>query len=641
MPSLWGLRLGRYDPTTSKPSKGWCNDVPYDDSDAEAEWEEYIRRQRSLGSNQLDNESVASLKTEDASEEAIDNEIEESTREVFEQDLDADTFHYQLESPASRFLTLPVRVTSEVVSVDDESVKNNAVADDNNAEDTETDAIAAKYVTPDQLNEVDDDFDDEIFALTPETCPSPSGSPRAVLPKVPLRIFVATWNMAAKDPFAHRRRGQYIGDVLAAETLRELLPLGYDIYAIGTQEKVTKHLHAAVLARLNQQPVASLQNTEQMYQRLELTAKRRWLHSRRRREDECQHWRTYQSSDFGNVSSVGLSSFCTSELPCGTYSPNASFCCGDVPSPQSPVDTEDSDAGCSWWNKERGEKEIRGRGDHAFIRRKSTGLVVYYASHLHGQLEVVAAGVHKFTGSKGGVAVTIRVAGDPQTLTFVNCHLEAHKIERRRRQLDKLARALPRSLELNTTLAKCSDHVVWMGDFNYRIQVLEGSEVLHYLTAGRLQELHDHYDSMTEDLKHVPGLKSFREPAKWPTFYPTYKKVASRSRLPLSGSTTGTGRDTRWAQHVYQTTYREPFYKGGRVRERVPGWCDRILYCSRADSPWENCFKVEQVACSDSSLGRSSFGSDTVRDNYRALNDELRGSDHSPVSCTFLWSVQR
>ncbi|EEY58820.1 uncharacterized protein PITG_11794 [Phytophthora infestans T30-4] len=546
MPSLWGLRLGRYDPTTSKPSKGWCNDVPYDDSDAEAEWEEYIRRQRSLESNQLDN---ASFKTEDASEEAIDNEIEEST------------------------------LTSEIVSVDD-------------------------------------DFDDEIFALTPETCPSPSGSPRAVLPKVPLRIFVATWNMAAKDPFAHRRRGQYIGDVLAAETLRELLPLGYDIYAIGTQEKVTKHLHAAVLARLNQQPVASLQNTEQMYQRLELTAKRRWLHSRRRREDECQHWRTYQS-------------------------PNASFCCGDVPSPQSPGDTEDSDAGCSWWNKETGEKEIRGRGDHAFIRRKSTGLAVYYASHLHGQLEVVAAGLHKFTGSKGGVAVTIRVAGDPQTLTFVNCHLEAHKIERRRRQLDKLARALPRSLELNTTLAKCSDHVVWMGDFNYRIQVLEGSEVLHYLTAGRLQELHDHYDSMTEDLKHVPGLKSFREPAKWPTFYPTYKKVASRSRLPLSGSTTGTGRDTRWAQHVYQTTYREPFYKGGRVRERVPGWCDRILYCSRADSPWENCFKVEQVECSDSSLGRSSFGSDTVRDNYRALNDELRGSDHSPVSCTFLWSVQR
>ncbi|KAG2769836.1 hypothetical protein JG687_00013511 [Phytophthora cactorum] len=662
MPSLLGLRLGRYDPATSKPSKGWCNDVPYDDSDAEAEWEEYIRRQGSLQSNQFDdNESVASFKSEEASEEAIENEIEISKREVFCQNFDSDTFRYQVETPVSRFLTLPVRVNSEMDSV---SVKSRVdeLPDNNAEEDTETDAIAAKYVTPDELDDGDDDFDNEIFALTPETCPSPPVSPRLVARKIPLRIFVATWNMAAKDPFAHRRRGQYIGDDLSAEALRELLPLGYDIYAIGTQEKVTKHLHAAVLARLNQQPVVSLENTGQTYQCLNLTVKRRWLHSRRRRrEDECQHWRTYESSDFGNVSSVGLSSFCGSELPCNMCSPNASwaysinspnasFTCGDdVPlTSQQPVDTVDCSSGCSWRNKETGEKEIRGHGDHAFIRRKSTGLSVYYASHLHGQIEVVAVGSHKFTGSKGGIAITIRIAGDPQTLTFVNCHLEAHKIERRRRQLVKLARELPRSLALNkdvasgnTTLANCSDHVIWMGDFNYRIQILDGEEVLRYLSAGRLQELHDQYDSMTDDLKHVPGLKSFREPAKWPTFYPTYKKVACRSRLPLSGSTTGTGRDTRWAQHVYKTTYREPFYKGGRVRERVPGWCDRILYCSRAETPWENCLKVEQAVCSDSSRGRSSFGPEVVRDNYRALNDELRGSDHSPVSCTFLWSVQR
>lgn len=180
-----------------------------------------------------------------------------------------------------------------------------------------------------------------------------------------------------------------------------------------------------------------------------------------------------------------------------------------------------------------------------------------------------------------------------------------------------------------------------MGDFNYRIQSLDGDEVLHLLSAGRLQELHDQYDSMADDLEHVPSLKAFREPAKWPTFYPTYKKVASRSRLPLSGSTTGTGRDTRWAQHVYQTTYREPFYKGGRLKERVPGWCDRILYCSRPQSPWEDCLKVEQAACSDASRGVTSFSPEAVRDNYRSLNDDLRSNDHSPVTCTFLWSVAR
>ncbi|OWZ14106.1 hypothetical protein PHMEG_00012456 [Phytophthora megakarya] len=579
MPSLLGLRLGRYDPATSKPSRGWCNEVPFDDDDAEIEWEQYIRRHRYIENNQFsDNESIASLKIEEASEEAIEDEIKNSQHEVF-------------------------RDRDDVVD--------------------EKDSI------PEELSDEDDDM---IFALTPETCPGPPSSPHPVQQQLPpespaLRIFVATWNMAAKDPFAHRRRGQYIGDDLAAEALQELLPLGYDIYAIGTQEKVTKHLHAAVLARIQQSN--NPETSGQTYQRLVLTANRKWMKNRSRKR-ECQHLRTPNVTE-----------------PYNTTSPRASFSCADtipILQPQA------NGLRCSWWNNQDEEKEIRGHGDHALIRRKSTGLSLYYARHLHGKIEVVAAGSHKFTGSKGGIAVTIRIAGDPQTLTFtltfVNCHLEANRLERRRRQLVKLFRELPRSLgQPRQTLATCSDHIVWMGDFNYRIRSLDGEEVLHLLSAGRLQELHDHYDSMADDLQYIPGLKAFREPVKWPTFYPTYKKVASRSRLPLSGSTTGTGSDTRWAQHVYKTTYREPFYKGGRIRERVPGWCDRILFCSREGGLegglWENCFKVEQANCSDASRGASSFSPDAVRDNYRALNDELRGSDHSPVSCTFLWSVHR
>ena len=33
-----------------------------------------------------------------------------------------------------------------------------------------------------------------------------------------------------------------------------------------------------------------------------------------------------------------------------------------------------------------------------------------------------------------------------------------------------------------------------------------------------------------------------------------------------------------WPRAVYHTMFREPIYKGGRVKERVPGWCDRILF---------------------------------------------------------------
>ncbi|GMF21284.1 unnamed protein product [Phytophthora fragariaefolia] len=667
MPSFLGLSLGRYDPATSKPSKGWCNEVPFDDDDVEAEWEDDIRQgsMDSISSNQFDNESLASLKIEEASEEAIEDEIEKSQIEEFRTSVKSRTAIV----PAPWFRGVPSSTGREIVSVkpvDIKSVMECAVSENN----LTTDEAARHSVnnkvadnadkTPEEPA-LDDEFDDSlIFALTPETCPGPPPSPRPPPRKIPLRIFVATWNMAAEDPFAHRRRGQYIGDDLAAEELRELVPLGYDIYVIGTQEKVTKHLNRAVLARLKQQPVpGAVHSAQNAYRRLVLTSKRRWLRSRSR-EEECRYLRTYESSDFD--SSLGLSSFCGSEIACSMCSPkctsaynmNTSFSCDeDVSIPPAPSSAphrtlDDADDNNSWWSKDHEEKEIRGRGDHAFIRRKSTGLSVYYASHLHGRIEAVAAGSHKFAGSKGGIAVTIRIAGDPQTLTFANCHLEANRIERRRQQLDKLARELPRSLALpkdaargDVTLATCSDHVVWMGDFNYRIQSLDGDEVLRLLSAGRLQELHDRYDSMADDLEHVPGLQAFHEPAKWPTFYPTYKKVASRARLPLSGSTTGSGRDTHWAQHVYQTSYREPFYKGGRLRERVPGWCDRILYCSRAQSPWGDCLKVEQAACSDSSRGVSSFSPEAVRDNYRSLNDDLRSSDHSPVSCTFLWSVQR
>ncbi|KAK1933707.1 hypothetical protein P3T76_011921 [Phytophthora citrophthora] len=371
MPSLLGLHLGRYDPASSKPSRGWCNEVPYDDSEAEAEWEEYIRRHGSLENNQFDDiENFASLKIEEASEEAIEDEIEQAQLEE-RASLESRDIRYELESPAPRFFNFPVRVSAETVKMEENLQQE--VVKDNNEYETEQDAIAAKYLTPEQLAEEEED-DDVVFALTPETCPGPP-SPRELPQKLPLRIFVATWNMAAKDPFAHRRRGQYIGDDLAAETLRELLPLGYDLYVIGTQEKVTKHLNEAVLARIQQQGT---------YQRLVATTKQTW--QRTRTHNECEHLKhlkTFESSDFD--SSIGLTSFCGSEAACNLCSPHAAsaysatsprgrFFGDDVPTTRNSMpqpETVDSSVGCSWWKKNGEEKEIRGHGDHALIRRKS------------------------------------------------------------------------------------------------------------------------------------------------------------------------------------------------------------------------------------------------------------------------------
>ncbi|KAG7390132.1 hypothetical protein PHYBOEH_007148 [Phytophthora boehmeriae] len=638
MPSLLGLR---WDPKTSRPSRGWANEIPPDyDFDYEDEDDAPIHNGPST--NQRESDEIAGLKIEDLVENEISRIHSLYSRHV--QWAGSDNDDGVVEQRAS---------TGSILSVYVDAIE---AEDNNDAEDTAVDVVdnvahnngEVDDTTVHESSEEEDDNEFTFFALTPETCPGPPSPPRPPssphppTPTFQLRIFVGTWNMAAKDPFAHRKRGQYIGDDLASDALREFLPLGYDIYVIGTQEKVTKHLHAAVLARLRQDPPPGSTTRRQTYRRLVLAPTPKWT------ETCTSENLTSELSDFS--SSWGVLSM-WGDMVSSLLSPRsamASTLCEDDPRlgefavldeiPESPR-----------WSKRHEHEDIKGHGDHAIIRRKSTGISVYYANRLHGLLEVVAAGSHKFTGSKGGIGVTLRIAGDAQTVTFVNCHLEANRAVRRRQQLLKLAQELPRVLgdprkenqAVESSIANCSDHVIWMGDFNYRIKELDGDDVLRLLSAGRLQELHDHYDSMADDLESIPGLQAFREPAKWPTFYPTYKKVPSRSRLPLSGSTTRTGQDTRWAQHVYQTNFREPFYKGGRIRQRVPGWCDRILYCSRPETQWRDCLKVEQIMCSDASRGATNFNADVLRDNYRALNDELRGSDHSPVSCTFLWSIQR
>ncbi|OQR92803.1 hypothetical protein ACHHYP_03187 [Achlya hypogyna] len=269
---------------------------------------------------------------------------------------------------------------------------------------------------------------------------------------------------------------------------------------------------------------------------------------------------------------------------------------------------------------------VRGRGDGAFMGTKFTGLALFYAETVGADMQLLRAGVHKFSiasGSKGGVAVAVKLKYT--TLVFVNCHLDARNDTYRREQIRILNTQLGKVMgHPYFDLTEQFHHVVWMGDLNYRIVNMDASDVLRLLSANKIDELHERGDGLLNDRKH--GIfDGFIEPRKFPDFYPTYKK------FPLRGAVDTSVPD--WPERVYRTLYKEPFYKGGQVKKRVPGWCDRILVYS---TPIRNSYLAAEKV-------ESPFAPGKLIDNYKSINDGMGMdiSDHSPVSCTFLLKFVR
>ncbi|KAF0701383.1 Aste57867_8085 [Aphanomyces stellatus] len=269
---------------------------------------------------------------------------------------------------------------------------------------------------------------------------------------------------------------------------------------------------------------------------------------------------------------------------------------------------------------------VRGRGDGAFMGTKFTGMAVFCGDHVSADVQVLRAGIHKFniaSGSKGGVAVALKLKYT--TVCFINCHLDARNDTYRREQIRLLNTNLGKVMgHPSFDLTEQFHHVVWMGDLNYRIVRMEATEVLRLLSENRIAELHERGDGLLNDRKH--GIfEGFEEPEKFLNFYPTYKKY------PLRGHVDTT--DPNWPEHVYRVLYKEPFYKGGQVKKRVPGWCDRILIHS---TPIRNSQLVaEKVPCP--------FIQGRWVDNYQSINDGvgMDVSDHSPVTCSMLLKFSR
>ena len=101
-------------------------------------------------------------------------------------------------------------------------------------------------------------------------------------------------------------------------------------------------------------------------------------------------------------------------------------------------------------------------------------------------------------------------------------------------------------------------------------------------------------------------------------FFPTYKKFEERE--PADYSHRG------WVHKVYRVNYKEHFYKGGGVRDRIPGWCDRIQFHSLRDLTGQLTVDMRPARVD---------GVESQVSSYRSMNDIMTISDHSPVSCGF------
>ncbi|TYZ57719.1 hypothetical protein PybrP1_006294 [[Pythium] brassicae (nom. inval.)] len=275
---------------------------------------------------------------------------------------------------------------------------------------------------------------------------------------------------------------------------------------------------------------------------------------------------------------------------------------------------------------------VHGRGDGAFVGTKFTGLGVFVAAPAQSKVAFVRAGTHKFSvtsGSKGGVAVALRV--HTTTLVFVNCHLDARNDAYRREQVRSLNASLGKVMGHHSfDLTEQFHHVVWMGDLNYRIVHLDPEMVLHMLAEGRNLELHDKFDGLLNDRRASGVFEGFAEPSKFPDFYPTYKKLPKRGFV--------NERQPSWPTLVYRVLYKEPFYKGGKVKKRVPGWCDRVLVHSLLVS--DSKLVPEKVESPFDDGDSDADAPAEWLDNYRSVNHGhgMDVSDHSPVFATFVLS---
>jgi endonuclease/exonuclease/phosphatase family metal-dependent hydrolase len=211
------------------------------------------------------------------------------------------------------------------------------------------------------------------------------------------------------------------------------------------------------------------------------------------------------------------------------------------------------------------------------------------------QKAISATGVGGVLGNKGGLIVRLNVG--QTSLAFISCHLAAHapKLAQRNQNCQEVLRETEKNMGTRRLDAVSQfDHVFWMGDLNYRID-------LNTTKGGG-----EPYPS--DDKEHHAAVKTLIDAKDWSALYKADQLMQSRDRGEAFHGFTET--PPSWAPtfKVKRSVNDEtPTYKD----QRIPSYCDRVLWKSMPP-----------------------LAGKLVQTKYTSL-PRVSTSDHKPVVATF------
>eukprot|EP01066_Platyproteum_vivax_P010280 Platyproteum_vivax@DN4584_c0_g1_i1.p1 len=188
------------------------------------------------------------------------------------------------------------------------------------------------------------------------------------------------------------------------------------------------------------------------------------------------------------------------------------------------------------------EASVFGYGDGALFTQKHTSIAIWVRASMLAPCGPVSlsqsavASLGFTSGSKGAVAASLNIGA--QEVCFVSCHLPAtSKADR----VESYWQISCRLGELFTggdlvSLGAIFHHVVWAGDFNFRVMDLDGDGVLGTMRncsedeIQKMRNTHDEYCVAQHSGTYFP---LFREPRMSAGFLPTYKRVEDQWPPPV------------------------------------------------------------------------------------------------------------